>query len=351
MKRLFSKFIFIVCLTICFYSNASEIIVGNVNIDIPDLAGFTAIGSEPNEIIEISRGLCPSTYRLLSVFLTKEDAEKFMLDRSGNYDRYLVLQSLKEFEKDWISEDRFKEIRILIRNTLDSQLKDQSEFLKKTGENLTKTLNKAVEIKVGEIMPLGIDFESADSISYSQLAKTELISGERKIETDNAGSITTVLVKGKVIYLFVYSRYRTDEDIEWVRKTAEEYTKKILSKNDIMEMAAKELLDDYRLNASDKEDKYEENSFLSLLLPMAVVIGIGLVPALLIRYAIYKIPLPKKLSIITSLLFLVVNIFIFIALEKRSIIHIAIFLSALASFFILNRGYSAWKKDQVEKNS
>lgn len=70
--------------------------------------------------------------------------------------------------------------------------------------------------------------------------------------------------------------------------------------------------------------------------------GIGLTPPLLIRYVLVRRPLGKKAVIPIVIVFWFVNLVIFTALGSQSKTHTALFLVALVSYYILNRGYTKW---------
>lgn len=78
-------------------------------------------------------------------------------------------------------------------------------------------------------------------------------------------------------------------------------------------------------------------SAIDLLGSFFVTWVIGLTPPLVLRYLIIGKPLLKWSAIAVCGLFCVINLFIFIALGSQSKTHSAVFLIALASYYILMR--------------
>ena len=85
------------------------------------------------------------------------------------------------------------------------------------------------------------------------------------------------------------------------------------------------------------EDVFGEFWWLTLLVSAVLTWGIGLAPPLLIRFAFVRRPLVKGAAIGLVVLFWFVNIIIFTALGSESKTHGALFLVAVASYYILRR--------------
>lgn len=86
------------------------------------------------------------------------------------------------------------------------------------------------------------------------------------------------------------------------------------------------------------EQHYGEYWYLAFLLSAVLTWGIGLAPPLLLRFAILKRPISKKVSITLVVLFWFLNVLIFTALGSTSKTHSVLFFVAWASFAILRKG-------------
>lgn len=93
-----------------------------------------------------------------------------------------------------------------------------------------------------------------------------------------------------------------------------------------------------------------ELSAVELILSFIVTWLIGLFPPLLLRYAIFKRPIEKKFAIAIIIFLFIMNLSIFIVLGSQNKTHAVLYLIALISYGILNRGYVKFKtREDYEK--
>ncbi|MFZ3122855.1 MAG: hypothetical protein WA104_05770 [Thermodesulfovibrionales bacterium] len=103
-----------------------------------------------------------------------------------------------------------------------------------------------------------------------------------------------------------------------------------------------------------------ELSAVELILSFIVTWLIGLFPPLLLRYAIFKRPIEKKFAIAIIIFLFIMNLTIFIVLGSQNKTHAVLYLIALISYRILNKGYvkfktredyENWKSERLKKLS
>jgi hypothetical protein len=82
---------------------------------------------------------------------------------------------------------------------------------------------------------------------------------------------------------------------------------------------------------------YGENWGLTLTIAIILTWGIGLVPPLVIRFVILRRPVSKGWAILTAAIFVVANLTIFIVMGSKSKTHGAVYLIAIASYYILRK--------------
>jgi len=80
-----------------------------------------------------------------------------------------------------------------------------------------------------------------------------------------------------------------------------------------------------------------EYSAESLILSFVLTWVIGLLPPILIRFAITRKPIGKFLSGLISFIFLIINVILFSLLGSQSKTHGALMLVALVSYFVMSR--------------
>lgn len=87
--------------------------------------------------------------------------------------------------------------------------------------------------------------------------------------------------------------------------------------------------------------RYGDNWGLFLIISFIITWTIGLVPPLLLRFAIIRKSISKKLSIFLVILLWFINVNIFTALGSQSKTHGALILVAITSYYILRKGSKA----------
>jgi len=89
---------------------------------------------------------------------------------------------------------------------------------------------------------------------------------------------------------------------------------------------------------------YGDKWGIVLIISLILTWAIGLIPPLLIRFAILRKPISKKLSILLVIVLWFINVVIFTALGSQSKGHGALVLVAIASYYILRKGSTAPNK-------
>lgn len=89
--------------------------------------------------------------------------------------------------------------------------------------------------------------------------------------------------------------------------------------------------------------------WITLIISALLTWGVGLLPPILIRYLFIRKPLSKKVAIVLACIFLFLNLFFFIAIGSQSKTHSALFLVAIASYYILRAGHR--KVEKVKNNN
>lgn len=95
---------------------------------------------------------------------------------------------------------------------------------------------------------------------------------------------------------------------------------------------------DVNQESSPMEYLYGHLWWLTIIVSFILTWGIGLIPPLIIRYAIVRKPLSKGWAIGVTAFLWMVNIIIFTALGSQSKTHAALFLVAWTSYVILKKG-------------
>jgi len=238
MRYVKTIFVFGLAYLVILSSNirAVEITVSDTTINIPSPPQFAEISSLNPETFQMFQDLCPPSNRLLAVFVSESDAGRLMRGEPGIFEKYMMVQSSKEYETLSWAKHQFKELRRSMRDQYDSFFQENrdliNEMLESSGDVLSKSFDTEVVLKMGGLVPLGIDSETTSSITMSLLAKYNVAAAGESSESVVAGTTSIALVGGKVLYLYVYKTYQNDADLAWVRKTAQDWVRQALAANE-----------------------------------------------------------------------------------------------------------------------
>ena len=87
-----------------------------------------------------------------------------------------------------------------------------------------------LNLKMGETAPLGLFLDKINAVGFTEImqVKGKFDSGS---ELTKVASQSLVLVRGKLIYVYVYSAYNTLKDILWAEAKSKELVDLILNNN------------------------------------------------------------------------------------------------------------------------
>ena len=175
----------------------------------------------------------PPTNRLVAYFARRSDLRARAQGKAARFDRYFLVQTLRKIENQSFSAADFAQLRSATK-------KQQSELLGKLEPRLAevaRTLEKrrsddtgtAVNLRLGDVVPLGIyqDFES--SVSFGALLRTREGASAEDRTVVNVTSIVTV--KGKILFLYTYTGVTGPRDVEWAKVASATWTNDVLAMN------------------------------------------------------------------------------------------------------------------------
>ena len=203
-----------------------EIDVGGVPISIKAPNGFREIILVSPETRKIMETLTPPTNRLLAGFVSEEDFGRIMKDEEPDFNRYIMLQSNRNLENRNFSKEQFQMLTRQLKEQQNTILQEQKSKVEKLLEGASKSFaddfDTSVDIKMGEQITLGIFNDKPNTIGLMSLAKYSGEVGNDKFDYIMAGGVSFVLARGKLIYVYVFSLYESQNDIDWVKSKSRE---------------------------------------------------------------------------------------------------------------------------------
>lgn len=204
---------------------AVEVKIGEVAIEIPLPGGFERADGVSPALDEKWLGLAPLSNRLLATFAMSSDLKFLKQAKPKTFRRYMIAQTLKESENTEITAAEFETIIL----ALAKQFEDDGSSLAQSTEAVNEEwASRAIKAKAGDAQSLGILHRSKRSIDFGIMQKSQV--GEAAATTMISAN-SMVLVRGKVVYLYVYSEFESPEDIVWARKTLKAWRESVLANN------------------------------------------------------------------------------------------------------------------------
>lgn len=212
---------------------AIDVEIAGQTIAIPAPAGFSEISKIASDTFSLFKASLPDNIPLLGAFVSEADVGRLIRDEPPVLDRYMLAQSIMEDLA--LSEAMFAEFRAVLRRqygatTLDSN--SIGESLKRAGARMSEKAGTAVDVTIDRQVLLGIDAETATSISASMLVKGTVSAGGESAERIFAGSQTVLLVKGRAIQLCVFRSYYGQKDLAWTREQSQNWLRAVVAANE-----------------------------------------------------------------------------------------------------------------------
>ncbi len=212
-----------------------EVFVENTSISLPQPPGFVSLEGVSSETYGMMQDLTPETNRLLAGFITKNDAKSLLQGGEAKLKEYFLVQTFQKLEDKTFTLSEFGQFRKSIRKDQESAVslnQEKIDELTKYGsDKLSDRFDADISFGISGVIPLGVSSETAHAIAVSSLSKYEESINGKKSDRLIAGTTVFQLVKGKLLYLYVYKDYVKDADIEWTKDIAVTWSSQIIESN------------------------------------------------------------------------------------------------------------------------
>jgi hypothetical protein len=163
-----------------------------------------------------------------------------MQGESAELKRYFMIQTMKNVNEQKISKESF----LYTKNSLKSQQQELTErnkemissLLKDNSSVLSDELGSDVNFQLGNFVPLGAFDESTNHLSSAILTKYRMSLGDQEITSLVAGTTTFARVKDRLLFLYVFSKYSNQNDLNWVRSSTKNWYASIIGANNSQEI-------------------------------------------------------------------------------------------------------------------
>lgn len=217
------------------HAAADRFDVGGVTIEAPAIPGFNEISAISPEVVELMQSLIPPTNRMLGVYMTDADHEKLLAGEAVDFDRYILLQVNKEFESQAVTRRDFETIATQFKAQQDAIMEKAEAgagaLLDNASSHLAEKYDISAEMRLGEQRSLGMFLDEPDAVAFTILAKYQASMEGASFDYVMAGAISLVRLNQRIVFLYVYSRYETPDDVAWVEERTGEIANLLLAAN------------------------------------------------------------------------------------------------------------------------
>lgn len=199
--------------------------VGGTWILLPAPEGFFRYDGRSPKIDQYQNALASAgNNRLVATFGSESVLTDVLKNAFPSLDRYFAVQTVRDVEKDKMTESMFAEFKRMLRSQADALVRESSRQAAQMKDITSGALSKAVQtpayLKLREMTSQGAFDETLDSICLCVIAKLQagvVETGAEPVEKFAIIADCSVCVRQRLIELTYYSIYNSPKDIEWAQ--------------------------------------------------------------------------------------------------------------------------------------
>jgi hypothetical protein len=199
---------------------------GGLDLQLPTpSADLVEAGNDNRVALEV---LAPDQNRLIAAFVTADDAPRLRTGGANMLTRYALVEVPRAAEFADLSAENFKEVTDAVdkqfSSIIDSSVKDGEDQLNRRLKSLNLDDAKVTMDKPAQ---LGQFFSRPDAYGLGLILP---VSAQGKTVKVGAG-VAILRVQNRLIYAYLYSIYKDEDSVKWVRKATSDWADAILAAN------------------------------------------------------------------------------------------------------------------------
>ncbi len=196
--------------------------IGDTKIVIPAPPGFVNVHEGNDAILSVMQKLTPESNKLITGFVQPEVAK--VKDGSATLNKYMMVQYAASIETVAITPTDFKDVKASVAQQDLAKIKDDvNARLKEVAEG---------KLEVGKPTMLDAFIDQDNASAFGMIAKYSSDDGKGgKSESKVVGGGAFVLVKDKVLFLYVYCIYDGNASVDWMKNTTKAWTDAVIKAN------------------------------------------------------------------------------------------------------------------------
>lgn len=219
-------------------AHAEVVTIGGAAIQLPAPAGFANPAVAAPALGEaLASFVAPSNQQLAS-FVTPRDVQAVQQGQQPRLERYFGAQTLRQLAGSALTRNDFTAMRKVLRE-------QNAEVLRRAGPDADRQLEAVLQaLQQGAPSQAAASLERHGTLAVDIYRDSEEAFGLMLLmnfEVEEAGGkprrrlvlggLVTTVVRGKLLYLYTYSDFRTTRDLHWVRKHSLAWLKAVHAAN------------------------------------------------------------------------------------------------------------------------
>ena len=191
----------------------------------PPSTEVVEVGSDDRVLLE---NFVPENNRLVAGFLLPSDLPALKNGTLKTLDRYAMVEVPRRAEFMDVNPDAYRQIADAVSKQfgadLDAAMKGQEDAINRRLKSLR---SDAATISLDKPVPLGLLFSTADACGLAMILP---VSSQGSTSRMVMG-MTVLRVQDRVLFGYLYTVYKNEATVQWMRKTTESWAEAILKGN------------------------------------------------------------------------------------------------------------------------
>ena len=191
----------------------------------PPTPEFAEVGNGSRKALEL---LVPSSNRLVAGYVLARDLPSFIKGTNPRLTTYALVEVLRKTEDVVCRPADFKQFVADVQRQFGHQL----DAVTKRGEDEVNRRIKALDLKnasvrIGKPIQLGDLFSTEDAYGFGALVPISV--GEKPMAM--IGGTVAVRAKQRLLFAYLYTEYKDDETVTWLRESTKKWAGALLASN------------------------------------------------------------------------------------------------------------------------
>lgn len=212
--------------------------IGGVNLTLPPVEGYIEASQLSQGIVDLMASFSPQTNRHIAGYMTEEDVALMRSGKNATMNRYVLMQTFRATEQQTLSTNEFAEVKSFLRSNISfeegfsDQVKQSFNDGAKQGSDVAMKQNDLLdEMDLSQPKLIALGEETPNSFAFTTVMEvstlSEGVTSSFRLFSENM----TMMVNGKVVYIYAYAKSIKGTEFEDVQNIARRIKNQLLAVN------------------------------------------------------------------------------------------------------------------------